>query len=55
MKSLGVIINGDKQKTSLEHGTAKIIRWKSSFKQICFEFCLRKVAIVSEDLIVMGS
>ena len=53
-RPFGVIINGVMQKLSLEHGTAKKI-WKINFKQICFEVFFRKVAIVSEDLIVIGS
>ena len=39
-------------KSSLEHGTGENLWWKSNFKQVCF---LRKVAIISEDLIVIGS
>ena len=32
-----------------------IIAYILQTKLICFEFCLRKVAIVSDDLIVTGS
>ena len=39
---------------SLERGTAKKLLWKSNFKQISFQFVLRKVSIVSTDLIVIG-
>ena len=42
-KSFGMIINGDRQRSSLEQGTAKYIQIHHI---ICFEF-LRK-AIVSE-------
>ena len=28
----------------LEHGTAGNVWWKSNFKQICFQFFLRKVS-----------
>ena len=30
--AFGVIINGDRQVSSLEHGTAENVWWKSSFK-----------------------
>ena len=37
-----VIINGDRQQLSVEHGTARKIWWKSNFKQICFvEFFMK--------------
>ena len=35
-KSFGIIINGDRQKSSLEHGITNKLWWKSNFKQICF-------------------
>ena len=38
-KSFGVIINGDRPKSSLEHGTGEIVWWKSNFK--CFEFVIK--------------
>ena len=37
-KIFGLIINGDKQKSSLEHGTTEQLLWKSNFKQMCFEY-----------------
>ena len=36
--SFGIILIGDKQKSTLEHETDKNVCWKSNFKQICFEF-----------------
>ena len=35
--SFGLIINGDRQKSSLEHETAENLRLKSSLKPVCFK------------------
>ena len=34
-----IILNRDRQKLSLEHGTAENLWWKSNFRQMCFECC----------------
>ena len=47
--SFGIILNGDRSNSLLEHGTAE------HFKQICFQLVYQIVATVSEDLIVIGS
>ena len=38
-----LVIYGDRQKLSLEHGTAEHLWWKSNFKQICFLFFMKGV------------
>ena len=48
------------QKSSLEHGTAEIIWWKSSLKQICFKFLTKGVCSLrrfncNRELISVGA
>ena len=37
-KIIYLIIHGDRQKSSLVHGTTENLWWKSNFKEICFLF-----------------
>ena len=53
-ESFGVIITLDRQESPLEHGTTETW-WKSNLKQICVLSLLRKVAVVSDGVIVMSS
>jgi len=48
-KIIWLVIHRDRQKLSLEHGTANNLWWKSNFKQICFNF------FTKEDYVVIGS
>ena len=51
-ESFGVIINGDREKSSLKHGIAEIYVVKQFETNVLI--CLQKVAIVSEDLLITG-
>ena len=50
-RSFGVIINGDKLKSSLEHGTAEYLSWKRYLKQIYFEF-VTKVGLYVQGTVI---
>ena len=39
----------------MQLATAENIWWKRNFQRICVQVILRKLGIVSEDLIVIGS
>ena len=41
-KLIWLVIHGDRQQLSFEHGTAENVWWRSNFKQICFQFFSRK-------------
>ena len=54
-KIIWLVIHGDRQKLSLEHGTANKFTVESSFKKNYVFLFLQKVYIVSKDLTVIWS
>ena len=49
-KIMWLIIHGDRQRLSMEHGTAENLWWNSNFKQICFQFYTKGVRPHNEEI-----